>query len=133
MMRPSGRHTDSPAAADWTSSACESAKKARPEGGEALSTGLRLPSTTPPASHWLSPEPHGSRVFPAKQPLLSEGLAASAVCKREEEEELQRAPLTRLARPAARASRVTGTTEPRSPRELRVPSGVEWGGGDEVR
>lgn len=45
-------------------------------GGEALSTGLRLPSTTPPASHWLSPEPHESRAFPAKQPLRSEGLAA---------------------------------------------------------
>lgn len=45
-------------------------------GGEALSTGLRLPSTTPPASHWLSPERHESRAFPAKQPLQSELLTA---------------------------------------------------------
>lgn len=124
-LTPRLRRTEHPARA--------SAKKARPEGGEVLSTGLRLPSTTPPASHWLSPELHESRVFPAKQPLRSEGLAASAVCKREGEEALQPAPLTRPARPATRASRVTGTTEPRSPPELRVPSGVELGDGDEVR
>lgn len=118
-------------------------------GGEALSTGLRLPSTTPPASHWLSPGRHESRAFPAKQPLQSELLTALGLrCLQGrgrgvrvgvEEEELQRPPRARRVQPAPRASRVTRATEPALLRLLRAPTevGCEWewrlGGDGEAR
>lgn len=79
MMKSDSRSMTPGLRRRWTR-APGSAEKTRPDSPQPLSTQLACSLGHTPASHWLSPEPHENRAFPAKDPLTSAQLAHSASC-----------------------------------------------------